>query len=97
VHCAHYTEQGELDVARIRLTALENERRNEHQGSAAMIAELEAKVKDGEMQRRKMHNLIQEVRYQYYNYCLLLMLMLQLLPTTYRASGTCTRVTMVVR
>jgi uncharacterized OsmC-like protein len=72
VHCADYAEQGELDVARIRLTALENERRNEHQGSAAMIAELEAKVKDGEMQRRKMHNLIQEVHYEYCNYCLLL-------------------------
>ena len=68
--CTHsLAQQGELDVARVRLAALEADRRKEQQGSAELIATLEARVKDGEVQRRKMHNLIQEVRGAY-NKCL---------------------------
>lgn len=58
--------QGELDVARHRLDALSREKAEVAVGASAKIEELEAKVLEGEVQRRKMHNLIQ-VSYLLYN------------------------------
>lgn len=51
--------QGELGVLRHRLEALSREKENVTEGASAKVEELEAKVLDGELQRRKMHNLIQ--------------------------------------
>lgn len=51
--------QGELDVVRHRLEALARERDVVAIDASAKIDELEAKVLEGEVQRRKMHNLIQ--------------------------------------
>lgn len=51
--------KGELEVVRHRLEALSREKDNATVGASAKIAELEAKVQEGELQRRKMHNLIQ--------------------------------------
>lgn len=51
--------QGELDVVRHRLEALSREKEDVAIGASARIEELEAKVLEGEAQRRKMHNLIQ--------------------------------------
>ncbi|CAM9451894.1 unnamed protein product, partial [Ectocarpus sp. 12 AP-2014] len=54
--------QGELEVLRRRLEALSKEKENVAIGASAKVEELEAKVLEGELQRRKMHNLIQELR-----------------------------------
>eukprot|EP00904_Undaria_pinnatifida_P003873 jgi/Undpi1/13487/HiC_scaffold_8.g03146.m1 len=54
--------QGELDVVRHRLETLSREKEDVTVGASAKIEELEAKVLEGELQRRKMHNLIQELR-----------------------------------
>ena len=51
--------QGELDVVRHRLETLSREKEDVTVGASAKIEELEAKVLEGELQRRKMHNLIQ--------------------------------------
>ncbi|CAN0523843.1 unnamed protein product, partial [Laminaria digitata] len=51
--------QGELNVARHRLETLSREKEDVTVGASAKIDELEAKVLEGELQRRKMHNLIQ--------------------------------------
>lgn len=51
--------QGELDVIRHRLEALSREKDSVAIDASAKIEELEAKVLEGELQRRKMHNLIQ--------------------------------------
>ncbi|KAG5179283.1 hypothetical protein JKP88DRAFT_247489 [Tribonema minus] len=47
--------------ARVRLAALEVGSLSERQRLEAAVAELDAKVRDGEVQRRKLHNLVQEV------------------------------------
>ncbi|KAG5179631.1 P-loop containing nucleoside triphosphate hydrolase protein [Tribonema minus] len=54
--------QGDLDIARVRLAALEADRLSERQRLEAAVAELDGKVRDGEVQRRKLHNLVQELR-----------------------------------
>ncbi|CAN0362635.1 unnamed protein product, partial [Ectocarpus sp. 12 AP-2014] len=54
--------QGELEVLRRRLEALSKEKENVAISALAKVEELEAKVLEGELQRRKMHNLIQELR-----------------------------------
>ncbi|CAM9112932.1 unnamed protein product [Chrysoparadoxa australica] len=54
--------QGEMDVLRSRLAIMEQERQSTAAGQSAQIIELEEKVRNGETQRRKMHNLIQELR-----------------------------------
>ncbi|KAG5179287.1 hypothetical protein JKP88DRAFT_327046 [Tribonema minus] len=46
--------------ARVRLAALEVGSLSERQRLEAAVAELDAKVHDGEVQRRKLHNLVQE-------------------------------------
>lgn len=51
--------QGELEVLRHRLEALSREKESVAVGASARVEELEAKVLEGELQRRKMHNLIQ--------------------------------------
>lgn len=50
---------GELEVLRHRLEALSKEKDSVAVGASAKVEELEAKVLEGELQRRKMHNLIQ--------------------------------------
>ncbi|CAM9384876.1 unnamed protein product [Ascophyllum nodosum] len=54
--------QGELDVVRHRLETLSREKESVAIDASVRIEELEAKVQEGETQRRKMHNLIQELR-----------------------------------
>lgn len=51
--------QGELDVVKHRLEALAREKDMATMGASSKIEELEAKVLQGEVQRRRMHNLIQ--------------------------------------
>lgn len=51
--------QGELDVVKHRLEALGREKDVATMGASSKIEELESKVLEGEVQRRKMHNLIQ--------------------------------------
>ena len=51
--------QGELEVLRHRLEALSREKETVTEGASAKVEELEKKVLEGELQRRKMHNLIQ--------------------------------------
>lgn len=46
-------------MLRHRLEALSREKENVAEGASAKVEELEAKVLEGELQRRKMHNLIQ--------------------------------------
>lgn len=46
-------------MLRRRLEALSREKDNVAEGASAKVEELEAKVLEGELQRRKMHNLIQ--------------------------------------
>lgn len=46
-------------MLRHRLEALSREKENVAEGASAKVEELEKKVLEGELQRRKMHNLIQ--------------------------------------
>lgn len=54
--------QGELEAVRLRHSALVADSKREAEAAAATVAELEQRSREGEIQRRKMHNLIQELR-----------------------------------
>ena len=54
--------KGEVEVYKLRISDLEKIKTSECQSASSRIAELEAELAKGDIQRRKLHNLVQELR-----------------------------------